>query len=159
MHRIFDLTWFTTHWREIAKWPVALLLSWLRGKRWPLIYPPLLAINVVWCRAPQQGPPSWFVLWWHLSVKAISITPATKCWHAVYLAGIGVVGCTQEISRVIPGGAPRGASPDRQQGVIRRVGLPADVYTSIEVIQNSVYLDKLNNNRAIIHCYVVSIKV
>lgn len=111
MHRIFDLTWFTTHWREIAKWPVALLLSWLRGKRWPLIYPPLLAINVVWCRAPQQGPPSWFVLWWHLSVKAISITPATKCWHAVYLAGIGVVGCTQEISRVIPGRAPRGGQP------------------------------------------------
>lgn len=109
-NRIFDLTWFTTHWREIAKWPVALLLSWLRGKRWPLIYPPLLAITVVWCRAPQR-PPSWFVLWWHLSVKAISITPATKCWHAVYLAGIGVVGCTQEISRVIPGGAPRGGQP------------------------------------------------
>lgn len=54
---------------------------------------------------------------------------------------------------------PAGASPDRQQGVIRRVGLPADVYTSIEVIQNSVYLDKLNNNRALLHCYVVSIKV
>lgn len=54
---------------------------------------------------------------------------------------------------------PAGACPDRQQGVIRRVGLPADVYTSIEVIQNSVYLDKLNNNRAVIHCYVASIKV
>lgn len=60
-----------------------------------------------------------------------------------------------EISRVIPGGAP----PDRQQGVKRRVGLPADVYTSIEVIQNSVYLDKLSNNGPVIYCYVASIKV
>lgn len=54
---------------------------------------------------------------------------------------------------------PAESSSDRQQGVKRRVGLPADVYTSIEVIQNSVYLDKLSNNGPVIYCYVASIKV
>lgn len=63
------------------------------------------------------------------------------------LEGLAVHSKSRALSQAVH---PAGPSPDRQQGVIRRVGLPADVYTSIQVIQNSVYQDKLNNNRPVI---------